>query len=101
MLKELEACTDAATRQLRLSAFDKAEQEKRELLSQETQLEETISSLDESRDSARIAAVSFCSQLRLTVHLMRASDLVQHRGVALVLLCCAVPCRDVGRLSSA
>lgn len=90
VLKELEACTDAAMRQLRLSAFDKAEQEKRELLSQETQLEETISSLDNSRDSAEIAAVSFCCQLRLTVHLMRASNLVQHRGVALVSLCCAV-----------
>ena len=59
VLKELEACTDAAARQLRLSTFDKAEKEKRELQNEEAELEKTISSLDESQDGAKIAAVRF------------------------------------------
>ena len=59
VLKELEACTDVAARQLRLSTFDKAEKEKRELQNEEAELEKTISSLDESQDGAEIAAVRF------------------------------------------
>ena len=92
VVKELEACADAAARQLRLSAFDKAEKEKSELQKQETELENRISTLDESRDAAEIAAVSFHAQLRLAVsHSWLSSRATSRCGSGFAMLCCAAP----------
>ena len=71
---------------------EKAEKEKSELQKQETELENRISTLDESRDAAEIAAVSFHAQLRLAVsHSWLSSRATSRCGSGFAMLCCAAP----------